>query len=90
VIKSFADRTREVVITGAPAPAGRASGNARSSAALLDAAVELTFLNLPPGNHLEALKGSSRTAFHQDQRPMAHLLPLDRKRRRASRDCDYH
>ena len=62
MIKSFADRdTKKLWITGRTRhlPGGLWQ-RALVKLQLLDAAVELTFLNLPPGNHLEALKGNRR------------------------------
>ena len=62
MIKSFADRdTEKLWLTGR---ARRIPGDIWQRALiklqLIDAAVELTFLRLPPGNRLEALKGDRR------------------------------
>ena len=62
MIKSFADRdTERLWITGRTRHLpGSLWQRALVKLQLIDAAVELTFLNLPPGNRLEALKGSRR------------------------------
>jgi len=62
VIKSFSDReTEKLWMTGR---ARRLPSDlwprALAKLQLLDAAVELAFLRLPPGNRLEALKGDRR------------------------------
>ena len=62
MIKSFADRdTEKLWLTGR---ARRIPGDIWQRALiklqLIDAAVELTFLRLPPGNRLEALQGDRR------------------------------
>ena len=62
MIKSFADRdTAKLWLTGR---ARRIPGDIWQRALiklqLIDAAVELTFLRLPPGNRLEALQGDRR------------------------------
>ena len=47
----------------------------------------LSDLRSPPGNRLEALRGNrSRPTFDSDQRPVAHLLCLDRGGRRGCGD----
>ena len=62
MIKSFADRDTEKLWR-----AGRSRRlpgdiwqRALIKLQLIDAAVELAFLKLPPGNHLEALRGDRR------------------------------
>jgi toxin HigB-1 len=65
VIKSFADRdTEKLWLTGR---ARRFPSDIWQRALiklqLIDAAVELTFLKLPPGNRLEALKGDRRGQY---------------------------
>ena len=62
MIKSFADRdTEKLWLTGR---SRRLPGDIRQRALiklqLIDAAVELAFLKLPPGNRLEVLKGNRR------------------------------
>jgi proteic killer suppression protein len=62
VVKSFADRdTEKLWLTGR---SRRLPGDIWQRALvklqLIDAAVELAFLKLPPGNRLEALKGERR------------------------------
>jgi proteic killer suppression protein len=62
VLKSFADRdTEKLWLTGG---SRRLPGDIWQRALvklqLIDAAVELAFLKLPPGNRLEALKGERR------------------------------
>jgi proteic killer suppression protein len=60
VIKSFADRdTEKLRITGRTRHLpGDLWQRALVKPQLIDAAVELAFLKLPPGHHLEALKGN--------------------------------
>lgn len=60
VIRSFADRRTKalcegVPIKGIPTDVAR---RARMKLQQLDAATDLRFLRVPPGNRLEALKGS--------------------------------
>lgn len=62
MLKSFADRdTEKLWLTGS---SRRLPGDIWQRALvklqLIDAAVELAFLKLPPGNRLEALKGERR------------------------------
>lgn len=62
MIKSFADRdSEELWVTGR---SRRVPGEIRQRALvklqLIDAAVELTFLSVPPGNRLEVLRGDRR------------------------------
>lgn len=45
-------------------------------------AESLEDLRVPPGNRLDALKGD-RAGQHQDQRPVADLLRVDRRRTRG-------
>jgi proteic killer suppression protein len=65
VIKSFADRdSEELWVTGR---SRRVPGEIRQRALvklqLIDAAVELAFLSVPPGNRLEALRGDRRGQY---------------------------
>jgi proteic killer suppression protein len=65
VIKSFADRdTEKLWMTGRtrhlPGDLGQ---RALVKLQLIDAAVELAFLKLPPGNRLEALKRNRRGRY---------------------------
>jgi toxin HigB-1 len=65
VIKGFADRdTEKLWLTGR---SRRLPGDIWERALiklqLIDAAVELAFLKLPPGNRLEALKGDRRGQY---------------------------
>lgn len=62
MIKSFADRdTEKLWLTGrARSLPGDIWQRALIKLQLIDAAVELAFLKLPPGNRLEALKGNRR------------------------------
>jgi len=62
VLKSFADRdTEKLWLTGrSRRPPGDIWQRALIKLQLIDAAVELAFLKLPPGNRLEALKGERR------------------------------
>jgi proteic killer suppression protein len=65
VIKSFADRdTEKLWVTGR---SRRVPGEIRERALvklqLIDAAVELAFLSVPPGNRLEALRGDRRGQY---------------------------
>ena len=65
MIKSFADRdTEKLWITGRTRHLpGDLWQRALGKLQLVDAAVELTFLKLPPGNRLEALKGDRRGQY---------------------------
>ena len=65
MIKSFADRdSEELWVTGR---SRRVPGEIRERALvklqLIDAAVELAFLSVPPGNRLEALRGDRRGQY---------------------------
>ena len=65
MIKSFADRdTEKLWVTGR---SRRVPGEIRQRALvklqLIDAAVELTFLSVPPGNRLEVLRGDRRGQY---------------------------
>ncbi len=65
MIKSFADRdTEKLWVTGR---SRRVPGEIRERALvklqLIDAAVELAFLSVPPGNRLEALRGDRRGQY---------------------------
>lgn len=65
MIKSFADRdSEELWVTGR---SRRVPGEIRQRALvklqLIDAAVELAFLSVPPGNRLEALRGDRRGQY---------------------------
>lgn len=44
---------------------------------LLNQARRLDDLKVPPGNRLEAERGSKRPIFDQDQRSMAHMFSLE-------------
>ncbi len=60
VIRSFADRRTKALFEGVPVK-GTASDlarRARMKLQQLDAATDLRFLRVPPGNRLEALKGN--------------------------------
>jgi proteic killer suppression protein len=50
---------------------------ARRKLAVIDYASDLNMLRIPPGNHLEALDGNRRPAFHSDKRQVPHLLLLE-------------
>jgi toxin HigB-1 len=69
VIRSFADRGTEDVFNGVDSRAARrACPNtlwtvAQRKLDQLDAAVSLDALRVPPGNHLEALRGDRRGQF---------------------------
>ena len=59
VIRSFADRRTKALFEGVPVK-GIASGlarRARMKLQQLDAATDLRFLRVPPGNRLEMLRG---------------------------------
>jgi len=62
VIRSFADRDTEKLWSTGRARRLPASlwARALTKLQLLDAAVELAFLRVPPGNRLEALRGDRR------------------------------
>jgi plasmid maintenance system killer protein len=47
---------------------------------MLDSAVKRGDLGASPGNRLEKLSGQSRTTQCSDQRPVANLLYLERRR----------
>jgi proteic killer suppression protein len=61
VIRSFADKDAETLFEDRPARRFRAiERQARRKLLLLNAAVTLEELRVPPGNRLEALKGDRR------------------------------
>jgi proteic killer suppression protein len=84
MIKSFADKRTAALFQGLvakgtpPDVARRATAKLR----LIDAAAELSFLESPPGNRLEAL-GGDRAGQHSIRvnEPVAPLLPLVRRGR---------
>ncbi len=55
MIRTFADRRTKALFEGVPADVAR---RARMKLQQIDAAVDLRFLRVPPGNRLEALKGN--------------------------------
>lgn len=65
VIRSFGDRDTELVWLREPAPRidPRIHKSANRKLRLLDAAVSLNSLRVPPGNRLEALKGDRRGQY---------------------------
>lgn len=62
MIKSFADAATESIFQGTPARRlpSDIQRSARRKLLQLDAADRLDIMRLPPGNHLEALKGDRR------------------------------
>ena len=79
MIRSFADRDTERLWQREPVrrfPADLRRVMLRKLG-LVDAAVRLDELRVPPGNRLEKLLGGRA---HPHQRPVAHLLPLDGQR----------
>jgi hypothetical protein len=83
IIRSFKDRAAEAVFNGRclkgfPADIFRI---ARRKLQAMDAAANLNDLRAPPNNRLEALKGDrERPTLDPHQRPVAHMLPMDRRR----------
>jgi proteic killer suppression protein len=74
MIRSFKDPAAARLFGDEDVPRFRAiERQARRKLQLLDAAVSLNDLRLPPGNRLEALKGD-RKGLHPHQRSMADLL----------------
>jgi len=60
VIRTFADRRTKALFEGVPVKGvpANAARRARMKLQQIDAAVDLRFLRVPPGNRLEASKGN--------------------------------
>ena len=85
MIKSFRCRDTEQLFDDRLVPRFRAIERvARRKLLLLHRAIRLDDLRVPPGNRLEALKGQRGGQYSvriNDQRSVAHLLPLARRPR---------